>query len=572
MAKIDLYYQEELFRLQTLASEYARANPSQAGHLVGAGSDPDVERILEGVAFLTAGLKEELEKDQDQLLHNLLQVASPELLRPLPATTVLRFMPRNALKSEMVLAAGTPVSGINNNGKRCEFRTLQPVTLWPLEVSKVAFDKSRDHEPGVYKFTVSLTCTQGDLGQLAGKKLPLYLNGLHGMISKLMGSLLHHLDVFSAQAGERELDLQCPELNTEFMHWPLTSDDIPELPGARLLQRYFLSSELAQSLILDLYQLPADCQEKVLSLTWYLDGQVDWPKLNLAEVVTLFAVPAINLFVRDTPPQIRDHRQLYMPLQPRERSDEKLSVYRILSVQGQFRSEPESHQYLPFWDQVSADDLIYQEQISIHPITGTLQVSVALNGDLLKGQEVIRTRLFCSNGEEANSLQPHQLTEHTTGSSEMVEFTNLTSPTPYRKVLPNRNMQWQAIQQLCSNLMGGLSLQSLRAGLRQLAANGSADNARLQISLKKIDAIHDLTVEHGERLLDAVLVRGFNLHLAVAGDHFPSKSEMKLFLNILQQFFLSIVPVNHFCELSVTDKQTGELVRWPPMLGRKPLL
>jgi type VI secretion system protein ImpG len=154
----------------------------------------------------------------------------------------------------------------------------------------------------------------------------------------------------------------------------------------------------------------------------------------------------------------------------------------------------------------------------------------------------------------------------------MVDFTNLTSTTPYRRVLPTREMQWQAIQQLCSNLLGGLNLQSLHNGLRQLAVNGSPDSARLQINLKKIEAIKALDVAMSERLISSVLLRGFSLHLSIAGDHFPSKSEMKLFTTMLQQFFLSIVPMNHFCELIITDKQTGEQVQWPPMLGRQSLL
>ncbi len=572
MAKIDQHYQDELFRLQTIAAEYAKANPSQAGNLVGSGTDPDVERILEGVAFLTAGLKAELEQDQDQLLHNLLQVAAPELLRPLPSTAMLKFSPRSGLKSEMTLSAGTPVSGLNSNGKRCELRTLLPLKLWPIELSNLSFGKSRDHEVGVYKFSLTLNCLQGSLDQLSEKKLPLYLNGNHGVVSKLLNGLLHHCEQFTASWGNKQINTDLPGLNTELLQWPVTEDDAPELPGQRLLQRYFLSPELAQGVNLDFSFIPADSTEKALTLTWYMDSQTDWPKLDLQSVFCLFAVPAINLFIRETPPQVRDYRQPFMPLMPRERTDESLAVYRIKSVRGQLRSQPDAHYYQPFWQQASADDLIYQEQLQSHPVTGELQLSVALNGDLLQGQEVIRAKLFCTNGTEANSLLPGQLTEHTTGSSEMVDFTNLTSTTPYRRVLPTRDMQWQAIQQLCSNLLGGLNLQSLHNGLRQLAVNGSPDSARLQINLKKIEAIKALDVAMSERLISSVLLRGFSLHLSIAGDHFPSKSEMKLFTTMLQQFFLSIVPMNHFCELIITDKQTGEQVQWPPMLGRQSLL
>ena len=53
----DQHYRDELHRLRQLATNYADKEPELARHLI-PGSDPDVERLLEGVAFLTAGLRD----------------------------------------------------------------------------------------------------------------------------------------------------------------------------------------------------------------------------------------------------------------------------------------------------------------------------------------------------------------------------------------------------------------------------------------------------------------------------------------------------------------------------------
>ena len=48
------YYEDELRYLRDVGPEFARANPEMARFLADRGSDPDVERILEGTAFLVS--------------------------------------------------------------------------------------------------------------------------------------------------------------------------------------------------------------------------------------------------------------------------------------------------------------------------------------------------------------------------------------------------------------------------------------------------------------------------------------------------------------------------------------
>ena len=55
------YYESELAYLREMGREFSLVHPSTAGLLAERGNDPDVERLLEGFAFLTARIREKIE-------------------------------------------------------------------------------------------------------------------------------------------------------------------------------------------------------------------------------------------------------------------------------------------------------------------------------------------------------------------------------------------------------------------------------------------------------------------------------------------------------------------------------
>lgn len=86
-------FAEELRYLRELGREFAEDNPQLAQFLGDQAGDPDVERLLEGFAFLTAKLGMKIDDDLPELTHPLLQMLWPNYLRPLPSATIIRFTP-----------------------------------------------------------------------------------------------------------------------------------------------------------------------------------------------------------------------------------------------------------------------------------------------------------------------------------------------------------------------------------------------------------------------------------------------------------------------------------------------
>ena len=87
------YYQGELSALRQLGRRFCERNPALAPFLGDAGQDPDVERLLEGFAFLTGRLRQKLDDQLPELSHSLMHLLWPNYMRPLPSFSMLQFDP-----------------------------------------------------------------------------------------------------------------------------------------------------------------------------------------------------------------------------------------------------------------------------------------------------------------------------------------------------------------------------------------------------------------------------------------------------------------------------------------------
>src|SRR5262245_46920672 len=141
-----------------MGAEFAREFPKIAGRLGMEGvevTDPYVERLLEGFAFLAARVQLKLDAEFPRLTQRLLEIVYPNFLAPTPAMMVLQLQPE---LNEPSLARGFHVprgtSLRNARGGRLsegasrfddderapvEVRTAQAVTLWPVEIVEAQY-------------------------------------------------------------------------------------------------------------------------------------------------------------------------------------------------------------------------------------------------------------------------------------------------------------------------------------------------------------------------------------------------------------------------------------------------
>lgn len=326
-ARLLRYYNEELRYLRELGGEFAREFPKVAARLGMEGlevTDPYVERLLEGCAFLAARIQLKQDAEFPRLSHRLLELVYPNFLAPVPSMLVAQVTPEidpNLLTGPVVprdTALHGPASAAS--ATRCEFRTAQALQLTPLATRHAAYvlnlsDLGLASLPGGgaangerprCSVRVSFELPQGmSVAKLAIDRLRLYLGGqvevamqLHElMLSACTGVLVGP----PGRAGEGKRRWLPPTALRPVGY----ADDEAMLPvthrgfsGLRVLQETFAFPE--RFLFVDieglrplLAGLDGQAFEIVLLLSRTgqgLDGAVS------AENFALNCVPAVNLF------------------------------------------------------------------------------------------------------------------------------------------------------------------------------------------------------------------------------------------------------------------------------------
>ena len=199
------YYNGELSFLREMGAEFAARYPKVAARLLLEADkceDPHVERILEGVAFLTARIRHKIDDEFPEITDSLLGLLYPSYLRPVPSMSIVQFvLSREQIKMTTghTIERGTRLNSRPIGGSPCQFRTTAPATLWPIQVEAVKLDPDRVVFPGkppeaVALLQLTLRVAPGlSFAQLALDRLRFYLDGTGALPYTLHELLLNNV-------------------------------------------------------------------------------------------------------------------------------------------------------------------------------------------------------------------------------------------------------------------------------------------------------------------------------------------------------------------------------------------
>ena len=316
------HYESELSFLREMGAEFAEAYPKIAARLGMDGSevvDPYVERILEGVAFLSARVQLELELQFPSFTRHLLEIVYPHYLSPTPSMMIAAFKPdatAAVLKDGFRLPRGTRLRSTLGEGDQtaCVFHTSQDVTLWPVVISEaeyidgrgqlVAAGLARDVDARAGIRLRLKREGEEKLSDLSLDKLTLFLTGLGGRNWDLHEMLCTQVTGVAGRSTDRRDDwiepLKAARVSAKgydqaeaLLPTPKRSYD-----GYRLLQEYFGMPERFH--FVDLTGIgPAIRKAAGNEVDIYIflrDGRADIASAIAPEAFHLYATPAINLF------------------------------------------------------------------------------------------------------------------------------------------------------------------------------------------------------------------------------------------------------------------------------------
>ncbi|WP_306548272.1 type VI secretion system baseplate subunit TssF [Desulfobulbus sp.] len=563
------YYQEELTLLKELGAEFSKAHPALAPMLSGQTSDPDVERLLEGTAFLTGLVRHKLDDEFPELLHGVMNLLAPHYLRPIPSASILVFTPRPTLREPLLVPAGTEVASVPVDGASCVFRTCFDVEALPLRIKNAAMEQRAGLPP---RITLQFELAGIPLAAWNQKRIRLYLAG-----GIPQGSdLYYHLMTNVAQ-----VELSSPDgkpcilpastiqpvgfgQGDALLHYPSQS-----FPAYRLLQEYFMLPE--KFLFVDIEGIERWTNRgrgSSFSLSLQLKQEPTVPVPIKQDSFLLFATPIINLFHHDAEPIRYDHRKSRYLIRP---SGAKQKDYQIISVEkvsGFMQGTSKEKAYISF-QQFSPQyeaQAVYNVSIAKSVIDDSLEtyISVAYPGAAIApAEEVLSLKLLCTNASLPEDLGLGDICRHTSTSPELLEFSNIRPATMNVQPPLGASILWRLLSNVSINLLTIDRPEALKTLLDLYIFTEGRDKASILANKKRVAGIESVDIQSVNRLMQGIMARGIAITLHLKRENFAGIGDMYLFGSVLDRFLSWYSPINSFTSLTIREVSTGETYTWP---------
>ncbi|MFW5488960.1 MAG: type VI secretion system baseplate subunit TssF [Desulfovibrio sp.] len=574
---INKYYQQELYHLRELAGEFSKAHPALAPLLGGQSPDPDVERLLEGSAFLTGMLREKLDDEFPEIVHGLMQMLFPHYLRPILSATIMEFLPKAGLMETIRVPAGTELASVPVDGTACTFRTSYDMDVHPLSITGAELLE----KPGLPK-TIRLDFHLNGLSPADWKatSLRLHCSGNYSRAADRYLALKRYCTGVRLVQGETTWDLprNCIReggFSDEEMLFPYPAHSYP---GYRILQEFFLLPE--KFLFLDITGLENWTNRgESTDFSLLFDLQNAGPDLPWigADNFVVNAVPAVNLFPHSAEPIRVDHMQPEYRVRPSGKHPTHYQVFSVERVRGVRRGAGKLRTFAPFemFTTPSADQPIYTTTQRLSPIRDQVETSITLaytGWPDETAQETLSIDVLCTNASLPESLRYGDICKPTDTSPALMDFRNIIPPTSPLQPPLGKQQLWKLLSHLSLSYLSIADVKSLKALLELYIFPEGRDRARVGANRKRVEGVHSLEVTPQDRLVGGAVIRGSEITMEVDGSSFAGAGDVYLFGSVLNAFLAGYACINSYTRMRMVNIYNGEEHSWAARTGDRPLL
>lgn len=575
------YYQSELTALRQLGKRFAERSPALAPFLGQAGRDPDVERLLEGFAFLTGRLRQKLDDELPELTHSLMHLLWPNYMRPLPAFSMLQFDPLKRPGPALPVPRHTPVESKPIQGVTCRFRTAFATEVLPLALNGLDYSVKGDGALLSLRLAMS---ADGHLGDLDLKQLRLHLAGERYISQLLYLSLLRHLGgiqlVLLDGAGKPLVDalqqpvagLQLPAGNVQPVGFDEDQALIPyplnTFRGYRYLQEYFAFQD--KFLFVDiqgldaLKRLPVDLLKQARGI----ELRFDIHKAGVQRIrptldnVRLYCTPVVNLFAHDAIPIRLDGKQDQYLLLPSELDSEHCGVFSVDRVTGWKPGGKGYEEYVPFesFEHDASFDVPHarphysvRQQPSM--LGDGLETYLSFGLRNLDQHETLSIELTCTNQNLPRQLGLGDICLPCEDTPEFLSFRNISAVTPSYAPPLHRDFLWKLISNMSLNYLSLANVDALKVILETYDLPRYYDQHAEKVSKRLLDGLKGISHQHVDRLHRGLPVRGVRTQLTINPEGYVGEGDLFLFATVLNEFFALYASLNSYHELRVQSTQ-----------------
>lgn len=586
---LEHYFRDELAFLRLQGREFADAYPELTRFLSEQNTDPDVERLLEGFAFLTGNLRAKIEDEFPELTHGLLNMLWPNYLRPVPSMTIMQFsVIPGAIAQPALVRQGCQLDSLPLDEVTCHFQTCHDTWVYPADIRHIAAQSGNDLS------TISLDIALHaplPLSELQLDKLRFFLGGDSYTAYELYFWLSNQLSHIELEIDGRRFRQEAKALKSVGFE---RDDALLPYPnnvysGYRILQEYFCFPESFLFFELSGGEWPKQpLPVSEFKVHFCFDRPLPAELKIRPDSFMLNCVPAINLFQHDSEPVNLNGRQAEYPLKASYRHADSFEIFSVDQVEGWVegnlgRSRGTPRIYQPFES--------FQHQIERAKqrlaLYYRVRVKEAVSGDgfehslsFVRGDETttveldesISVTLTCTNRSRAARLKVGSVCVPTGSSPSFATFRNLIRPTrPLRPALDG-SLHWTLISNLSLNYVSLLRRDALVQVLRTYDFPALHDKQAEQASRKRLAGIEEIETKPVDRLVRGMPVRGLKSVLSIRQSAFGSEGELYLFSTVLAHFFSLYASVNAFHLLEVVNLDNKERYQWPVQIGQHSLM
>lgn len=608
------YYNRELQHVREVGAEFAREFPKIAGRL-GLDefecTDPYVERLFEGFAFLAARVQLKLDAEFPAFTQHLLDIVYPHYLAPTPSLAVVQFQPdlnEATLIEGHVLPRGTAIHShiARDQQTPCEYRTAHEVTLFPLDITEAEYLPSIGAVSAAGAATLPgtraglrlrlQTPPSLTLGQLRIDSLPIFLRGsgdLPYRLHQLIGSATQALTL-----GESVIRHQPTRAMGFAGDEALLPQNDRSFEGYRLLQEYFCFPE--RFLFVELRNLLAGiqrCQTPVADIILLFD-RTEPALVNTLDAsnFALFCTPAANLFPKRADRLLLNPRQHEQHIVVDRTRPMDFEVHSVQSVTGFGANAEHEREFLPFYGlkphrQSAREKPAYYTLRREQRLISSRQRRAGARSSYIGSETFIALvdldaapyssdlkqlglETLCTN-RDLPLVMPIGVgtTDFTLNTGAPVKAIRCVSgPTRPRPSLAQGGTAWRLINHLSLNY---LSLSDSNptegaAALRELLKlYGDAHDPAIQ---RQIDGLVSIRARNAVRRIHTrgPIVFGRGLEITLEFDAAAYEGVGCYVLgSVLEHFLAAYAAINTFTETVLRTSDHGEMMRWPARTGQR---
>ena len=539
------YFNRQMRALNDQAQQFATQYPEHAQMLnlkELRDKDPYVERLLEGVAFLTAQVHERIDADVPEISEVFLQQLWPSMLRPVPSLVIMQYQGNTNAKTQ-ILNRGLEFKSkaVGHEKTMCRFTSTEDLTVNPIELTQVEWaSKMNGNSSLVFSFKLG---ELADIEHIDLSKIKLFIQTEQYLASELVYAFTENLvnAAFKTDKTSQKISVE-----SNINSYDLFPDEYREFSGFHLLHQYFSFPEKNNFITFSGVQSAwLEKGDKQFSIE--IETKFNFPKSHKVskDNFLLHCVPAINLFHSNSEPILLEHHRTEYHLIPNLNAIHSVFPYSVIAIASKNDDTGEEKPLKNLYDFEHRESKYGHYSVRYYYNAKKIpEFMLQFGGVDFNKIEKLSTEIICHNGDYPRQyLRMKELQSQDENGK--VLFSNITRPS--RLLMPTviKHYQWSLIRCLSLNYQDLSEAKNLIALLELFNWDDKPETKR------HIHSIKSLTMVSTEKIKRGAMRIGIEVQMILDEEHFSSEGELYIFAKTLHHFFVMYADINLFVQTRV---------------------